>query len=164
MVPSPRPADYGIRPRRILEVSSYDGSTLDRLRTAFDAEAFGIEPTVEAVDFADRAFPKLSGRMLRSQLEDAGDFIAANGPFDAVTISIASRQMSRPLRAIELLQACVPTGGIVMVDEGGLLDDALTIESIPALSWGVHCAQKNFLYARISLIALVRKGRILVSA
>lgn len=148
--------DFGVGFRRILEVSSYDGSTLDLFQRSFEADVFGVEPTTEAVAFAERTFPKLVGRMCCSLFEESGPFVTRKAPFDLILLSYCFRQMSQPSAALDLLAEIIAPGGFVLLDEGELLEDIFLITKTQ-LAVRSFYSQKCFFYSHNSLIFLFER-------
>lgn len=146
----------GSTPKSLLEVSSYDGVTLSVfLRNYPGATVKGIEPTVAAVDFAERVFPDLKGKMYRESFEMHQ--FAPSERFDAVIFSLSFLMILDPLGSLRKLRPQVNPGGIVLMNEGGYVNDMLTAGQA---HWPVRYffTQKTFFYTYQSLRYLMARA------
>jgi hypothetical protein len=145
--------NFSFAPAAVLEVSCYDGSTLDLLAKDMKVDVWGVEPTLSAVDYAEKTYPHLKGKILGSTFEDSRDFCSANSPFDIINLSYCFRQISNPLLALEIILESLSDGGFVLVDEGDLLDDFLSAFDSEYFIRSLY-QQKNYYYSLQSLIYL----------
>jgi SAM-dependent methyltransferase len=147
---------FDFKPKNVLEVSSYDGSTLDYIRSNMGVTVAGVEPTSQAVSYAGATYPELSGKIHNSVFEASADFCRHHAPFDIAVLSYCFRQMSAPLVALDILRDCLAPGGYVLFDEGALLADCLNSRNGQDFIHQLH-QQKNFYYSQHSLVFMLQR-------
>lgn len=139
----------------VLEVSSFDGVTLDMLQRQFGSNVIGFEPTKSATDFAVKHFPDLKGRVYNDCFERYSEH-GVDKKFDAVLFSYCFRAVSDPDAALTLLQEIVKPGGVVVVDEGFLMEDFLLFHEIETVKRRIY-SYKLFYYGLHNLIYLFER-------
>ena len=107
------------KPKKMLEVSSYNGVSLDVVANELGAEAWGIEPTSGAVDAAKRLYPDRAEYFINTVFEEAKPHLQQTR-FDFIMISYAFRQIAHPLKALSIIDDLLTTDGWLYLDEGSL--------------------------------------------
>ena len=120
----------------ILEISSYDGITLNYLHNIFSTinkllgngpvSVFGVEPTTNAFLFAENTYPNLKGRMLNNLAEQLS-YSEFNTKLDCVIFSYAMRMMSNPLQVISNIKKYLNSGAIFLVHESSLINTTVSL-------------------------------------
>lgn len=119
----------------VLELSSYDGVTLNHLEKNLkkkifsfkrNVEVFGIEPTTAAVSFAENVFVNLKNKMV-NKLAEQVDYAQFNIQFDAVITSYAMRMMSNPSAVIDAIKDHLSHKGVFLVHEGSFVNTTNTL-------------------------------------
>lgn len=121
-----------VKINQILEISSYDGVTLNYLDQQLNksffkkkCNVFGIEPTTSAVVFSEKNFSNLKGRILNSTAEQV-DYFKYKKKFDAVISSEALRMVSNPEKLIKNIKQKLNKNCIFIVHEGTFMNTVLT--------------------------------------
>lgn len=143
------------RPTSILEISSYDGATMDYFKREYDAEVYGVEPTTLTLQAAQRNFPFMADTMYNCLLECSADDLAGK-KFDLIISSMAFRQNAHPLESLKIIEEIITDDGYMYIDEGNFLDDCFA--SFSSYEYGAALNQcKNFYYTLNSIIYLFEK-------
>lgn len=130
---------------RVFEVSAYDGYTLKAFNEAFGSECYGIEPTTAAVDFAKENFPQTSANIYNDIFENIASHPAFNLKFDVFIFSYCFQHLNDPAEALRQCAHMMADGGLLIIDEGMLLDHILTKEW-PFVVRHLH-SSKNFYFS-----------------
>ena len=118
--------------KSILEISSYDGVTLDyfynffKKKTAsgiFYPNTLGIEPTTLAVQFALKQFPYLQGKVINDLAENIDlSKLTLDLKFDTIIFSYALRMIVNPKKIISDIAKKLSHKAILLIHEGGLIN------------------------------------------
>ena len=118
--------------KSVLEISSYDGVTLDYFRNFFkkktSSETFfpttiGIEPTTLAVKFAVKKFPHLKGKIINDLVENLDlAKLTFDFNFDTIISSYALRMIVNPKEIISNLAAKLSNETMFLVHEGSFIN------------------------------------------
>ena len=118
--------------KSVLEISSYDGVTLDYFRNFFkkktSSEIFypttlGIEPTTLAVKFAMEQFPHLKGKIINDLVENVDlTQLTLDYNFDTIISSYALRMVINPKEIISNIAAKLSNETIFLVHEGSFIN------------------------------------------
>jgi len=118
----------------ILEISSYDGVTLNYLYNFFRRKSssdysypivIGIEPTSEAVRFSIEKYPQLEGNIVNDLAENL-DFNLLQFNLDVIVSSHALRMITKPKKVILGISSKVNDNAIFVVDEGSFINTTIT--------------------------------------
>lgn len=140
----------------LLEISSFDGATLDQLTKCFECDGYGVEPTATAVDLACTEYPHLADRMITAVFEDSAERLKGL-KFELIIAAHAFRQIAHPVKALDIIESVISDDGYLMIDEGCFLEDMLTYPN-SELAYSLF-QQKNYYYSQTSLIYfLARRG------
>jgi len=144
---------YADKPRSILEVSSFEGTTLDTL-SDFGCEVFGVEPTTSAHVLAVKSFPRFSHRLVNRVFEDcAGDL--QDETFDLIIFSQSFRQIADPIKSLQIVDDLISEGGFLLIDEGSFLEHMLTCP-FSELPYNLF-TEKNYYYSQTGLLHLLHR-------
>lgn len=105
--------EYGIKPRRILEVGCSNGWRLNNLQKKYKAECVGVEPSAEAVRDGKKRYPKLKlQRALASKMP-------IEGSFDLVIVSFVFHWIARDglLKSVSEIDRLVKNEGFLIISD-----------------------------------------------
>ena len=118
--------------KSVLEISCYDGVTLDFFRNFFkkktSSETFypttvGIEPTTFAVQFAMKQFPHLKGKIINDLVENVDlQKLTHDYKFDTIISSYALRMVLDPKKIISDIAKKLSHQAIFLVHEGSFIN------------------------------------------
>jgi hypothetical protein len=109
--------------KSVLEVSSYDGTTLAAFQQTFNGQVKGIEPTVKAVTFAEGIFPQLKGHM-HPESPELHRFDPEER-FGAIIFSLSFQMICEPFEMLRTIGRHASPGAVVLMNEGGYINDVL---------------------------------------
>ena len=115
-------SENSINLKKILEISSHDGSTLIEIKKNFkNLDCYGIEPVKNiAIGSAERF--KVLDKKIKCCLVEQYNFSKDNNKYDVILLSHAFRMINNPNEIIKKLQTVLSDNSLVIVDEGGLFD------------------------------------------
>ena len=117
----------------ILEISSYDGVTLNYLYNFFRKKSLsdyiypcvvGIEPTSQAVKFSMDEYPHLKGRIVNDLAEHL-DFNLFELNLDVIVSSHALRMITKPKKVISGIALKVNDNAVFVIDEGSFINTTI---------------------------------------
>jgi hypothetical protein len=143
------------QPRSVLEVSSFEGATMDVLMRKYDAEVYGLEPTTLTINAAKKSFPNLAANMHNCVFENALEFLG-DKKFDMIVFSGSFRQNAHPLDSLGIIENLISDDGYIYLDEGNFIDDCLSSYT-PFEFCAAMNQQKNYYYTLNILLYLFEK-------
>jgi SAM-dependent methyltransferase len=102
------------RPARVLEIGCAWGAALEYFHQIHGAEVYGVEPSVQAVEFMRRDLPFV--RVIGSKAEDLFEETPYDGTFDVVVLSHCLEMIVEQRRALQSVHRILAPGGAIYVD------------------------------------------------